>query len=536
MVGPQSPSKPSTSKTRPKTSTLTPGSHKYPAFYACYLLRSYQNGRMNQRTYVGSTPDPPRRIRQHNGQIKGGAFRTKYFRPWEMELICYGFPSKLVALQFEWVWNTPYKSRHLQKDIIPPVTAANASHSQSQKAPASSSTKPIKTKGPIFPRSQGSKLEVKLKVLKKMLTTLPWSQFPLQVLFFNEGAYDLWYEQDKKIFDAVKANKNPQYVDPITMIEVSLRVEGVDGARKIRRGLTTDPEDQIKPIDVHDDNAILEDYEKMEDITKRCEGVLKCFLCHETIDIEDSLSYINCSGPDCYISTHLICLSQHFLTSSVTQFPTPTPSANTELAFRKRILPDRGRCPSCLANLRWGDLIKGCYRRKHINCNQLTPSDSESTDEGTLSHSEEENYDDERDEDGSAESQGEDEIATLALGKGVRSTGNRTQARSKNISSKKTIQPLKNKNKNIKPPSKPKPKPDQQIQPQAYPTPNYLSLNDIDDEHLCIFMNNITLKSRSTLTSRTRQDKQKKKFEDEDEPEDEILQLMNGLEISEDSD
>ncbi|EGF98452.1 uncharacterized protein MELLADRAFT_40851, partial [Melampsora larici-populina 98AG31] len=245
MVGAQSPSKPTTSKTRPKTSTLTPGSHKYPAFYACYLLRSYQNGRMNQRTYVGSTPDPPRRIRQHNGQIKGGAFRTKYYRPWEMELICYGFPSKLVALQFEWVWNTPYKSRHLQKDINPPLNTVNQSQSQ---------------------------LEVKLKVLKKMLTTLPWSQFPLQVLFFNEGAYKLWYEQDKKIFDA------------------------------------------------------------------------------------DSLSYINCSAPDCYISTHLICLSRHFLNSSATQFAAP--SANPEIACRKRILPDRGRCPSCLANLRWGDLIK----------------------------------------------------------------------------------------------------------------------------------------------------------------------------------
>lgn len=36
------------------------------------------------RTYVGATTDPHRRLRQHNGEIKGGARNTRGFRPWRL--------------------------------------------------------------------------------------------------------------------------------------------------------------------------------------------------------------------------------------------------------------------------------------------------------------------------------------------------------------------------------------------------------------------------------------------------------------------
>jgi predicted GIY-YIG superfamily endonuclease len=65
----------------------------------CYLL--YTNGGRN--TYIGATLDPNKRLRQHNGEITGGA-RTTSGKAWTRALIVGGFPDWSAALQFEWSW------------------------------------------------------------------------------------------------------------------------------------------------------------------------------------------------------------------------------------------------------------------------------------------------------------------------------------------------------------------------------------------------------------------------------------------------
>lgn len=71
-----------------------------------YILKS-TNPKFPNRTYVGYTVNLRRRLRQHNGIIKGGAKYTRVGRPYK--LVCYieGFPSKSNALQFEWRCHNP---------------------------------------------------------------------------------------------------------------------------------------------------------------------------------------------------------------------------------------------------------------------------------------------------------------------------------------------------------------------------------------------------------------------------------------------
>ncbi|XP_006361297.1 structure-specific endonuclease subunit SLX1 [Solanum tuberosum] len=83
-------------------------------FFACYLLTS-MCPRFKGHTYIGFTVNPRRRIRQHNGEVRMGALRTKRKRPWEMILCIYGFPTNVSALQFEWAWQHPVESRAVRQ-------------------------------------------------------------------------------------------------------------------------------------------------------------------------------------------------------------------------------------------------------------------------------------------------------------------------------------------------------------------------------------------------------------------------------------
>ena len=74
--------------------------------YVCYILRSL-NPKYKSKSYVGCTNNPIRRLRQHNGIIKGGAKATKGKGPYGVYGMISGFPNKISALQCEWALKHP---------------------------------------------------------------------------------------------------------------------------------------------------------------------------------------------------------------------------------------------------------------------------------------------------------------------------------------------------------------------------------------------------------------------------------------------
>ena len=84
--------------------------------YLCYILISTTAPR--GRTYVGITNDLTRRLRQHNGELVGGARATRTGRPWECLLTVEGFGTQQQSLQFEWMWKhmaTPKQQQQQQQ-------------------------------------------------------------------------------------------------------------------------------------------------------------------------------------------------------------------------------------------------------------------------------------------------------------------------------------------------------------------------------------------------------------------------------------
>ncbi|CAI8494467.1 unnamed protein product [Hanseniaspora opuntiae] len=145
------------------------------SFYCVYLLSSLQK---KNSTYIGSSNDPIRRLRQHNGAISGGAYRTKKLanRPWEMCLFVHGFPTKSMALKFEHAWQHCYQSRFTK----------------------------IKHAEWGMKKSNNRGLLLKINALKLLLNNEHFAHFDLEVVVFDTQGLctiqNIWYQKVKSKF------------------------------------------------------------------------------------------------------------------------------------------------------------------------------------------------------------------------------------------------------------------------------------------------------------------------------------------------
>ncbi|KAI9317992.1 hypothetical protein BX666DRAFT_1576011 [Dichotomocladium elegans] len=145
----------------------------------CYLLRSLKKGQRN-KVYIGTTPNPVQRLRQHNGEITQGAKKTQHCRPWEMVLLVHGFPSNQHALQFEWAWQHPLESRHRKR---------MAFSSQSENG---EDNNPGTLIGYLQNQHARHLLTFKLRILHDMLAIAPYKTWPLKLYFVRSDVLSLF--------------------------------------------------------------------------------------------------------------------------------------------------------------------------------------------------------------------------------------------------------------------------------------------------------------------------------------------------------
>ncbi|KAF8813687.1 hypothetical protein BYT27DRAFT_7083185, partial [Phlegmacium glaucopus] len=276
--------------------------HSFPSFYACYLLKSIQTPYATS-IYIGSTPSPPRRIRQHNGELAQGARKTRLKRPWVMQMIVHGFPSRLAALQFEWAWQHPHKSRHMRDG-----------------------------KTSIFGCRAHRTLQKNILIVRTMISRPPFNTWPLHVKLFTHEAHQHW-----------KDSMSGDVASPLPPgFTCTLELEGVDGKSghvgSGRRG----------PITINDEDFTSTMLAKNTAITA-AGGNVECTVCREPIlnYAVSPLSTALCPSSGCHAVSHLICLSQYFI----------------DQEDRPTMVPRGGHCKSCKQYTLWGDVIRSCYRR-----------------------------------------------------------------------------------------------------------------------------------------------------------------------------
>jgi predicted GIY-YIG superfamily endonuclease len=80
----------------------------------CYILRNIEPA-YKKMTYIGSTNNPLRRIRQHNKELVGGAKYTSGKGVWEIYALLTGFPNHINTLSCEWRLKHPTGKRKRSK-------------------------------------------------------------------------------------------------------------------------------------------------------------------------------------------------------------------------------------------------------------------------------------------------------------------------------------------------------------------------------------------------------------------------------------
>eukprot|EP01147_Barroeca_monosierra_P009415 gene9415-1660_t len=354
-----------------ETSEKVSSSH----FFCCYLLTGTLPSTSN-RSYIGFTVDPKRRLRQHNGAVKGGARRTRRCKgDWKMVLFVFGFPSKIAALRFEWAWQHPHLSKRL-KNVI-----------DSQ---------------PKLQRRKENSLRKKLGLVRIMLQTPPWCLFGLHMCWLDTDMRNWWENNKKQVFNSIcqGAEMNILETLPSHMKEFSLEggIALLDRTSLDDLFLYCGNYERVSCSAFHLDRQFSSseeslncDFEQQQlqhqqpDTNSRgwrdlnsgnlCTNTLSlrrmgliqnenmCYICNNLDLIERNNKYMSqvqssqrkqgcgcilrCMYYDCTMRAHATCLAELNRKSSLNEAP---------------LVPTVVICPQCKSTLQWSELIRNLHR------------------------------------------------------------------------------------------------------------------------------------------------------------------------------
>lgn len=293
---------------------------KIPPLYGVYLLNSLSK---KSCYYIGSTPDPVRRLRQHNGELsRGGAFRTKKkgYRPWRMVLYVYGFPSKINALQFEHAWQHAYQTRH-----IPFERRIN---------PGQKNT------------GSGTSIHSKIANCRLLLNSDSFRRLGLKIAIFNNSIYDVWLKNRYSV-------PTPEDMQ----VDVKIGTENLDAIAIIGGNYN-----QLKEF--KESNLLLQEnyFKKCIDIGSLDTNLRTCEVCKSNVKVDNGLSTLCiCTFKDCKSMYHLECLANKFLNDENNKNKDnldKDKSKDKDITV-DQIVPKRGKCLRCNKVNFWNLIIRG---------------------------------------------------------------------------------------------------------------------------------------------------------------------------------
>lgn len=222
-------------------------------FYCCYLLQSIPKP---LSFYIGSTPNPVRRFRQHNGSLAGGAMRTtrEGYAPWQPVCLVYGFVEHKGALRFEHAWDNPNITRHI-----------------------ASGQRVLTAKRP--------RLLHQLLATARLLLNAPYFRDQsLKVQFFTSTGYAAWCTNRHGVVD-------------LATTHVDRTSDGIEAFMQdtLRR-----------------DMAVMERLQ-----SKATAGPHRCAVCSDPIAFPHPALVVVCHFRDCTAVSHAVCLARRFATASL---------------------------------------------------------------------------------------------------------------------------------------------------------------------------------------------------------------------------